>query len=311
MSGTLVHEALLYRDPRDYLRGTVRFIEEGLHAGEPVLVAVPGGRLDLVRDAIDGTTCDGRSAGVRFVDMAKVGRNPGRIIPGVLHEFVEEHPGRRVRMVVEPVWPGRTPDEYPACVQHEALINLVFGDLPVTILCPYDTANLDPLVLSDAKRTHPWLLIGDDRCGSGDYASPEEMVDAYNQPLPDRDSTADVLVFEQAGLGRVRQFVASQAARANLSHDRVDDLQMAVNEVATNAVTHSQGPGALRVWHDPDRIVCEVTSPGELTDRLAGRIPPAFDSESGRGLVLVHHLCDLVQVHTHQTQTTIRLHLWR
>ena len=55
--------------------------------------------------------------------MAEAGRNPGRILPAVLHAFADDHPRARVRIVGEPVWAGRTPVEYPACAQHEALIN--------------------------------------------------------------------------------------------------------------------------------------------------------------------------------------------
>ena len=35
-----VHEALLYTDEDEFLRGTVPFLEHGLRAGEPMLVAV-------------------------------------------------------------------------------------------------------------------------------------------------------------------------------------------------------------------------------------------------------------------------------
>ncbi|HEX9499900.1 MAG TPA: MEDS domain-containing protein, partial [Mycobacterium sp.] len=47
--------------------------------------------------------------------------------------------------------------EYPACVQHEALINMAFEGRGLTILCPYDTAHLGPRALVDARMTHPVL----------------------------------------------------------------------------------------------------------------------------------------------------------
>jgi DDE superfamily endonuclease len=49
--------------------------------------------------------------------------------------------------------------EYPICVQHETFINLAFQGRPVTILCPYDAAQLEPDVLHDAGRTHHPVLI--------------------------------------------------------------------------------------------------------------------------------------------------------
>ena len=42
-----IHPALLYGDAEEYLAGTVPFIRDGLAAGEPVAVAVPGPNLQI------------------------------------------------------------------------------------------------------------------------------------------------------------------------------------------------------------------------------------------------------------------------
>src|SRR5262245_11936556 len=103
-AGPFEHLGLLYRTDADYLYGTVPFVRSALEAGDPVLVAVPPPNLALLRDALDGDR-----AAVTFVDMTVAGRNPGRIIPGLLLRFADEHPGRRVSIIGEPVWPERTP----------------------------------------------------------------------------------------------------------------------------------------------------------------------------------------------------------
>src|SRR5205823_14149733 len=97
-AGTFVHEGLFYRGTDEYLAGTVPFIEAGLAAGQPVLVAVPGDNLDKIRGALNGG-----AARVRFADMTRAGRNPGRIIPWVLHAFITEHAGRSPRIIGEPI----------------------------------------------------------------------------------------------------------------------------------------------------------------------------------------------------------------
>jgi len=145
-----VHPALLYRDDQEYVAGTVPYIREGLAAGEPVAVAVPGRNLALIRDALG---LDAERVLLR--DMAVAGRNPGRIIPTVLLAFAQAHPGRRVRLIGEPIWAGRSDTEYPACAQHEALINAAFTGRAATILCPYNTDLLEPVWVDDAYRTHP------------------------------------------------------------------------------------------------------------------------------------------------------------
>jgi len=284
----------------------VDFLRAGLAVGEPSLVAVPGRNGTVIRSAL------GEDAGrVRFINMAEAGRNPGRIIPGVLHAFVNEHEGTRVRIIGEPIWAGRSGTEYPACVQHEALINLALGESPAWILCPYDTEALPTEAIDDAFRTHPVLVDGDNRWLSRHYSGAGPVVSAYNRPFPEPTEPWVSLTFYAGELSEVRAIVTDQAVLAGLLPDRMDDLQIAVNEVATNAITHTSGPGRLRVWREPDRVVCEVASPGRLTNPLAGRVPPEPESERGRGLVLVNHLCDLVRLYTDDRQTVLRLHVRR
>jgi anti-sigma regulatory factor (Ser/Thr protein kinase) len=301
-SAPFVHEALVYRDSDEYLRGTVPFVLDGLRAAEPVLVAVPEPNLDLLRDAIGDA---GRA--VEFADMTLAGRNPGRIIPWVLYPFRQEHPVGRVRIVGEAVWPGRTAEEYRACVTHEALVNVAFAGDRLTILCPYDAAGLDDSALADAESTHPTVVHGDERKPSSRYAEPTAVVAAFNRPFPEPLRPVPEVAFDAAALSGVRDFVASQARQAGLGRDRANDLQLAVNEVATNTVNHAGGAGMLRIWPERGSVVAEVRDHGRFTDPMAGRIPPAPDSERGRGLLLVNYLCDLVQFHRTEAGTVIRL----
>jgi anti-sigma regulatory factor (Ser/Thr protein kinase) len=229
----------------------------------------------------------------------------------VLLAFVAEHAGARVRIIGEPIWAGRSGTEYPACVQHEALINLALDESPAWILCPYDTEALPPHMVDDAHRTHPVLVDGDNRWLSRQYSGAGPVMTAYNTPFAEPAEPWAALTFGAADLPEVRSTVVDQAVLAGLLPDRMEDLQIAVNELATNAVSHTIGPGRLRVWRETDRVVCEITSPGRLVDPLAGRLPPDPERECGRGLVLVNHLCDLVQLYTGYTHTTLRVHVLR
>jgi anti-sigma regulatory factor (Ser/Thr protein kinase) len=298
------HEALVYRTVDEFLAGTVPFVQAGLGVDEPVLVAVPPVGMELIRSALGAP-----SARVRFVDMTEAGRNPGRIIPGVLHSFVSQYAPRRVRIIGEPIWAGRSAAEYPACVQHEALINLAFADSDLMILCPYDARRLSGAVLTDAHRTHPVVATGEQRRASEAYAAPHTVVAAFNRPLADPATPPATLVFDADDLPAVRRFVVEHSGKAGLAAGRISDLEVAVNEIATNAVIHGGGPGTLRIWQERESLVCEVSDPGQLADPLAGRIPPTLDSEHGRGLLLVNYLCDLVRIHADLASTTIRLHM--
>jgi anti-sigma regulatory factor (Ser/Thr protein kinase) len=298
-----VHPALFYADVSEYLAGTVPFIEEGLSAGEPVAVSVPGENLRVLRDALGGA-----AERVRMLDMTEAGANPGRIIPGVLRAFADAHPDRHVRIIGEPIWPGRTDVEYPACAQHEALINHAFAGRNVTILCPYDTTRLDPQVLVDARATHPVLV---DRTGerASDQYDPDRVIADYNRPLPPPRSAEEIVVDRAEAVTRARRFATTHARRLGLAENRLIDLELAVAELVTNSVEHGGGTGTLRIWSAENQVICEVSDSGRLTDPLAGRHPAKDNQPRGRGLLLVNHIVDLVRVHTHDTGTTIRIHL--
>jgi len=294
-----VHPALFYQGPWEYLAGTIPFIKEGLAAGAPVAVAVPEPRLRLLREALGN-----HAERVRMLDMGVVGRNPGRIIAEVLRAAADAHPGEHVRIIGEPIWPGRSDTEYPACAQHEALINLAFRGRTATILCPYDVAGLDPAVVADAVTTHPVLIQGGRTCPSPDYA-PERIIDTYNQPLPE-PPLATRFTFDGARLRHARRTTAEHAHRAGLDAERVDDVVLVVGELAANSIRHGGGVGVVRTWTDDGHFVCEVHDAGEIDDPLAGRRPADVHQLGGRGLLVVNHLADLVRTHLQPGGTTVR-----
>jgi len=161
------HEALLWNDATEYTSFLTPFIEEGIAAGEPVMVAVLRPHATWLRDAL------GSSAGkVRFVDMARLGRNPARIIPG-WQQFLTEHAaeGRPLRGIGEPIWSGRRPEELVECQLHEALLNVaVDPETPFWLICPYPLHGLDDAVIAEAYRSHPAVILQSAYQGNKHYA---------------------------------------------------------------------------------------------------------------------------------------------
>ncbi|MBO0868202.1 MAG: sensor histidine kinase [Micromonosporaceae bacterium] len=310
MTGTaegFAHPALWYRDQDEYLAGTVPYLREGLAAGEPVAVAVPTGNLAPLRDAL------GAEAGrVLWRDMTVDGRNPGRIIPAVLLAFANAHPGQRVRIIGEPTWPGRTSAEYPACVQHEALINAAFAGRAASILCPYDAGRLNPAWVRDTRRTHPVIWDATGHFASHQYDDPLAVAEQLNPPLAEPPPRAATIWIDLQTLSQARHFVADRATRAGLSPGRVIDAVVAVNELTVNSVRHGGGAGTLSIWIEADQLICQLSDAGHLADPLAGRIPiPPQAPTGGRGLLMVNQVCDLVRIHTAASGTTVRVYLHR
>ncbi|MFE7900019.1 anti-sigma factor RsbA family regulatory protein [Streptomyces sp. NPDC057424] len=296
------HPALFYRDEQEYLAGTLPFVHDALDAGEPVAVAVPGKNLALIRDALGDA-----AEAVRLLDMREAGRNPGRIIPGVLRAFADAQPaGRRVRIIGEPVWAGRSDTEYPACAQHEALINAAFQGRTATIMCPYDVAQLPEHVVADAYATHPTVIHPGSRAERhSDAYAPGDVVVRYNEPLPPVPE-ALTFTFDSDSLPHARHVAVGEGARLGLVGVKLDDLALATAELTTNSVVHGGGSGVLRVWAEHGYVVCEVRDEGHLTDLLAGRRPVPRDQRGGRGILLVNLIADLVRVHRGDSGTTVR-----
>jgi anti-sigma regulatory factor (Ser/Thr protein kinase) len=299
----LHHEALLYEGSAQFAERVGSFIREGLASEQAVLVAVGAHKIDRLRADLAS-----EAQAVRFVDMGRIGQNPARIIPA-WRAFVSEcaQSGVAFRGVGEPIWAGRTADEIVECERHEALLNLAFADGPSwRLACPYDTRQLDPSVIREAHRNHPYVLDGEER-ESAAFTGTEKAAKPFDRPLPEPTTPLMEMSFEAASLHAVRTFVSDAAVRARLPGDRADDLVLAVDELATNSVRHGGGSGRVRVWQDGDALLCEVRDHGHIEDPLAGRVTPAPEQVGGYGLWLVNQLCDLVQVRSTSSGTTVRL----
>ncbi|MEQ4717771.1 anti-sigma factor RsbA family regulatory protein [Nonomuraea sp. B19D2] len=294
-----VHPALFYRGDREYVAATTEFVRAGLALGEPVAVAVPAANLALIEAGLGD---DAKS--VLLLNMQEAGRNPGRIIPAVLREFADRHPGHHVRIIGEPIWPGRTDPEYGAAAQHEALINLSFTGRRVTILCPYDAVRLAPEVIDEAARTHPVLRDVTREWPSADYA-PELVISGHNRALEEPAEFVS-LRFDRTNLSAARGLAARRAAEMGFSGDRLDDVRLTVAELGANSLDHGGGSGTIRVWAEGARLVCEVSDSGHITDPLVGRRPVDPRQAGSRGLLIVNLLSDLVRIHSRAGATTIR-----
>jgi anti-sigma regulatory factor (Ser/Thr protein kinase) len=302
------HEALLYSGWADFISGTVPFIRGGLEAGEPVLVVESRAKIDMIRVALD------RDADrVLFADMADVGANPARIIPA-WHDFVarEGAAGKRLRGIGEPIWSGRTTDELVECQRHESLLNVAFGHGPAWwLLCPYDTENLDPAVIDEARRSHEFVSEAGKAWLSPDFRGIDASGAPFDRPLPEPGSRVEEMNFAMDDLGAVRRLVGQAATAAGLGGRRSRDLVTAVNEVATNSLRHGGGTGTIRVWHDLAKVTCEVRDAGRYDRPLGDRLRPVADASAPSGLWVANQLCDLVQIRTFPDGTVVRVHMDR
>jgi anti-sigma regulatory factor (Ser/Thr protein kinase) len=100
--------------------------------------------------------------------------------------------------------------------------------------------------------------------------------------------------------------VRAYAIQAGLTPARADLLMLAVSELATNTLLYTSDGGLVEMRAEDGGVVCEVTDHGPVTCRTARSMPPA-DASSGRGLAIVHLVCDDVAMRTEGARTVVRL----
>ena len=308
------HDALLYRDAGEFLERTVPFVQDGVRQGQPVLVALIAERVELLRDAL-GPDADG----VDFIDMARLGANPARIIPR-WRRFLDERcddgsgaPAQPVRGIGEPIWAGRRPAELVECQLHESLLNVaVEPDVPFWLACPYNAVELGDDVLDEAARSHPTIVDGETYRGSTGYGGLYHVEESFRTELPEPADPPEPLGFGPGDVAAVCAKVGEAAAAAGLRGDRLRPLVAAAGELAADSARRGRGTGVLRLWTDDDALICELSDRGTVADPMVGRlVPDDPDDAEGRAVWLAHQVCDLVQVRSHDHGTAIRIHSWR
>jgi anti-sigma regulatory factor (Ser/Thr protein kinase) len=296
---------LLYAAPEELIERCLPYVREGVAAGEAVLVMLPSPNLGELQRALGPT-----ASSVQFADMRTVGRNPARILP-IWERFIHEHARDRrpVRGIGEPVWKGRTPDELVECQLHEALLDLAFPttDAEVTIVCPYDVGHLEASTIDEARCSHPIVVAGGAPATSAEHDPVDAVLRLRRTPVTTPPADALSERFDRTSISRMRRLTEAVARDAGMADGRVDDLVLAVSEIATNSVLHGGGGGHFTAWVDDGSVVCEVRDTGKLVDPFAGRRVPTREGRSGRGLWIANEVCDLVLIRDTASGTIVRL----
>jgi hypothetical protein len=296
----------MWNDAREFASTLSPFVEEGLAAGEPVMVAMIREHANWLRD-----TLGAGSRKVKFVDMADLGRNPARIIPA-WQSFLDDHSadGKPARGIGEPIWTGRRPEEILECQLHEALLNVaVDPNTPFWLICPYDVRGLDADVIEEAHRSHLTVMEGSHSRGHplyGGRTHVEAMFEADLHPLPGEPGES---VFTLENVENMFGIVTLDAYAAGLGSDKIADLASTVRRLAAASLGRGATHGTLRIWHSPQALVCDVSDDTVIDDVLVGR--RSMQADGADGVWQANELCDLVQVRSGPAGTLVRLHMWK
>jgi anti-sigma regulatory factor (Ser/Thr protein kinase) len=296
------HEAAFYSTDTELLEVVVPFLEDGIDAGEPVVVAFGPHNEKLLRAAMD-------TSKLRVVPADEQYLRPAVAIRKYRALLAEYTAGgaHQIRAVGDVPHPG-VGQPWDWWARYEAAINHAYDDFPVWGLCPYDTRTAPDAVLEDVRRTHPRVATTDGRHLHNDhYQDPAGIPPRWpDAPRPEPGPPHAELTDPTAALAR--RVVHEALAGTRLDPVEAEDFVLAVSEVVTNAFTHGRPPVVLRLWRAPERAVVTVTDRGAgPADPFVGLMATTSTMSAGLGLWIAHQVCRHVALYTDDEGFVVRL----
>jgi anti-sigma regulatory factor (Ser/Thr protein kinase) len=191
----------------------------------------------------------------------------------------------------------------------DAALNVAMADLPVRITCFYPELPLHLEILDGARRNHPLLLTDGELRHNPGHHDPRAVLTARPAARPPVLGPPDVrLLFSAWQLHDVRTTVERALSGHGYERERLEDIVLAVNELATNAVEHGTPEAQLSLWTGQHGLLCEVDDGGTLRDPLPGLQAPHPAEPRGRGVWIARQLCDSLHVWADGRGTHVRVH---
>jgi anti-sigma regulatory factor (Ser/Thr protein kinase) len=288
------HRALIYGSDEEFMDVALPFVADGLNTEQPTLVSVQSRHIENLRAALGGAP---EGLAVHAVEdwYGTSARTRDKFARWATERT---RGGRRIRLLGEPAWALGNEARIRDWARYESVINVAFASLPATCICPYDARVLPEDVLGHARHTHPEIVDGAGSSRNDSYEDPREFCSRLDATVEaQRRPPALEMLFGLGDLPALRRLAGSFAIEAGLEGSRTEEIVLAVNEIATNAVIHGEPPTTLRAWHAEGEIIFDVTDAGGgIQDALAGQLPPPAEGLGGRGLWLSRLLCDAVEI---------------
>ncbi len=296
------HAAVHYASDDELLAVGVPFLTGGIAAGEPTVVSLEPDRAELLRAALPA------DSGTHFLATGELYARPAAAIRSYRELMAGFVAGGAAGIRIFGEIPRAAIDtSWDWWARYESAVNHAYDEFPLRSICAYDTRTTPRHVLDDVARTHPFVATPGGRRANDGYvdplaflAGPRPMVLYPIQRTPPLVELADPQPRE------ARQAVLA-VNKTELPAAEIDDLVLAVSEIADNALRHGRPPVTLRIWADPACMVVTVHDAGDGPgDPFAGLLP-AEREVGGRGLWITHQVCSQVTLHRDPTGFTARL----
>lgn len=304
----LVHGVAFHQSPADLVARLAALARPALQAGGTVALALAPATATALRTELERDRPDAAGALLDLPAPGPVEARSGQTVAlGRARELRALAAVGPVTVLAEHLPELDGPDGR-FWTELEAASAVAMADLPVRMTCLYPELPLHLAVLDGARCTHPHLLVGDELRPNPVHRPPRELLAAHPVAAPELLGVPEQrMAFRSWQLRDVRRMVRDAAVAVGFGHDRTDDVVLAVNEVATNAVEHGGPTAELHLWCAGRGLVCEVHDTGPLADPLPGLVAPHAGEARGRGLWIARQLCELLHVWTDSAGTHVRI----
>jgi hypothetical protein len=280
------HEAGFYGSDAEFAALIVPFVEEGVAAGEPVIIGYDDRKAGLLRSWLADPSA------VEFIGDQSLYATPARAIATYrrLFEFHTAMGAGQIRIAGDVPHPGNG-GRFEGWDRYECAVNTVWQDFPVWGRCLYDTTTAPQTVLDIVERTHPRLVSPSGQRRASERYQQAPVFEGL-PPAPDSlEASTPMIELTDRPAADTRHALA-QIGHGRVADTTLQDLIIGASEAVSNALRHGQPPATVRIWATPDRVVVSVHDPGPgPADPLAGLVPAAHSpSNPGLGLWVMHQL---------------------
>jgi anti-sigma regulatory factor (Ser/Thr protein kinase) len=163
-------------------------------------------------------------------------------------------------------------------------------------MCTYDTRTRPESVIAAARATHSTVSVGLTSRSSAEYVDPaafltDPLARAMVTPVMPACKVTTLLGLDD--MERARHLLSARARwYTAVPAETIDELVLAVHEVAANGLIHGRPPVRITLWPDVDRLTCLVEDSGcGNVWPMTGFRRPDEESEH-RGLWMARQLVD-------------------
>ncbi len=281
-AGPCEHAVQFYDHDHELASSVGGYLADGLRDGAvAIVIATPEHRsafeLELAAAGIDTgaalangklVSLDAAATLARFSDGERVDPDAYRaVIGGLVAECLERGHVCAYGEMVSLLWEEGS---VLAAIELEKLWNGLARELPFTLLCAYRSA-----AISDPAHADAALAVRDLHTN---VIEPEHQREARLDLAPEAPAPASA-----------RGFVADVLREHGYADRAVEDAQLVISELATNAVVHARSALTVRVLPGRGSVRLSIDDTSEAAPVRRRRDPAA---QSGRGLWIVGTLAE-------------------